>query len=398
MMTVLMISHYSVSDRIRQPLRRGAALLAFLLILTSLAAPTADAQQQDVAFVHGLFGDESSWAGTRTVFEQEFDIRSTNVAYDSKRSIDAAASDYARVVPNGSVFVGHSMGGLISRSVYRQAGSAKVDALVTLGTPHTGAPLATNTGQIDDLADDWIDALAAGPSYQYGSIVGGTLAAIASEFLEGALAIFESFVTGAYDSITDLQPGSAFFQNLGDTRPPVTYAVWSREEPNALWRLADANLSSSGVETGQGIQIKEDATAWYAMMYATAQSNADEYLRKYNDTSWWNLAGLAYYWNRYSKWATIAAGYYDGLEVLTTRIDREWERDIVGVQPSDPSGSGYVREVSDGVVPFSSQAPSFIGPEYRLSARGVNHLEQTSNAETRDRLRYALRQVGVQAR
>lgn len=363
--------------------------LTFSLVLTS------HAQTRDVAFVHGLFGDESSWADTRSVFNQEFDIRSYNQAYDSKESIDQVASGYAATIPSNSIFVGHSMGGLVSRSVFQQYGSQQVDALVTLGTPHTGAPLATNTDRIDDVADDWIDDLAAGPSYQYGGLVGGSLAAIASEALEGALAVFEGIVSGTYDSIQDLQPGSGFFQALGNAAPNVTYAVWSKEKPNALWRLGDASLSDSGVETGSAIQVKEDAQAYYLSMYATAQANADDFLRQYNEASWWNPLRL-YYWERYSYWSSVAAGWYDGLEVLATRIDQEWEEDIVGVGPTDNSGIGYTREVSDGVVPYSSQAPNFVGPEFRLSARGVNHLEQTNNAETRDRLRYALRQLGVE--
>jgi pimeloyl-ACP methyl ester carboxylesterase len=371
--------------------------LTVLLLAAALFAPSSLAQTQDVAFVHGLFGNQDSWADTRSVFSQELDIRSYNQAYNSQTSIDQTAAGYGQGIPNGSIFVGHSMGGLVSRSAYQQQ-PGKVGALVTLGTPHTGAPLAANTDRIDDLADDWVDGLAAGPSYQYGSIVGGTLAAIASEFLEGAISVFESVVSSTFDSIQDLQPGSAFFQNLGTSAPPTTYAVWSREDPNALWRLADASFSDSGVETGSGIQLKEDALAWYTMMYANAQSTADEYLQDYYDTSWWNLVGQAYYWNKYTKWASIASGYYDGIEVLATRIDREWETEIIGVGPNDTSGSGYVREVSDGVVPYSSQAPGFIGPEYQLSARSVNHLEQTQNAETRDRVRFALRQVGVQVR
>jgi pimeloyl-ACP methyl ester carboxylesterase len=377
---------------------RFAGALGFLaLLLLPLLAPHAQAQTKDVAFVHGLFGDEDSWADTRSIFNQEFDIRSYNQAYNSQASIDQTAASYGASIPNGSVFVGHSMGGLISRSTFQQQ-SGKVDALITLGTPHTGAPLAANTGKIDDIADDWVDGLAAGPSYQYGGLIGGTLAAIASEFVESAIFIFETVVSAMFGSIQDLQPGSSFFQSLGTSAPSTTYAVWSREDPNALWRLADARSSSSGIETGDGIQVKENALAWYTMMFANAQSTADEYLQDYYDTSWWNLVGKAYYWNRYSKWATIAAGYYDGVEVLATRIDQEWETEIVGVGPTDGSGSGYVREVSDGVVPYSSQAPSFVGPEFQLSARSVNHLEQTQNAETRDRLRFALRQVGVQVK
>jgi len=381
--------HSHTSTLVRSP-------IAFLILLFAVwtFSPPTQAQTEDVAFVHGLFGNENSWAETRSVFHQEFDIRSYNQPYDSKSSIDQIAAGYGAEVPDGAVYIGHSMGGLVSRSAFDQ-NPDRVDALITLGTPHTGAPLAANTDRIDDLADDWIDGLSAGPSYQYGSIIGGTLAAVASEFLEGALSIIESVVSSTYASIQDLRPESSYFQDLGNATPPATYAVWSREDPNALWRLADASLSDSGVESGDGIQIKEDAVAWYTMMYANAQSTADAYLQDYYDASWWNLVGKAYYWSKYSKWASIAVGYYDGLEVLATRIDRDWETTIVGVGPNDTSGSGYVREVSDGVVPYSSQAPAFIGPEYQLSARGVNHLEQTQNAETRDRLRFALRQIGV---
>ncbi|HHP7237311.1 esterase/lipase family protein, partial [Longibacter sp.] len=277
--------HHSTISLVRSPV----ALFILLFAVATLSPPT-QAQTEDVAFVHGLFGNESSWAETRSLFHQEFDIRSYNQPYDSKSSIDQIAAGYGAEVPDGAVYIGHSMGGLVSRSAFRQ-NPGRVDALITLGTPHTGAPLAANTDRIDDVADDWIDGLSAGPSYQYGSMIGGTLAAIASEFLEGALAIIESVVSSTYASIQDLRPESSYFQDLGHTTPPATYAVWSREDPNALWRLADASLSDSGVETGDGIQIKEDAVAWYTMMYANAQSTADAYLEDYYDASWWNLVG-----------------------------------------------------------------------------------------------------------
>jgi pimeloyl-ACP methyl ester carboxylesterase len=376
--------------------RRLSTFVAFLVFAAALAVPSQAQEEKDVAFVHGLFGDEGSWADTRSVFEREFEVRTFNRAYDSKASIDQIAAGYADGIPDGTIFVGHSMGGLVSRSVYRQTGGDQVPALVTLGTPHTGAPLAQNADRVDDVTSDWIDDLAAGPSYQYGGIIGGTLAEIASSFIEKAIDFIETLVTGGYDSIQDLRPDSEFIGDLGATRPPVTYAIWSKEQPNALWRLADARFSDSGVETGSGIQVKEDAVAYYSMMFGTAQSNAESYYEDYQDAAWWNLAAKSYYWSLYSYWSSVAAGYYDGLQVLTVDIDREWETEIVGVGPTDDSGIGYVREPSDGVVPYSSQAPGFIGPEFRFSARGVNHLEQTNNAETRSRLRQALRQLGVE--
>lgn len=66
--------------------------------------------------------------------------------YFSANSVRANADDLATAIASAGlsrpVIVGHSMGGLMGRALMARKGSDAVRALLTLGTPHAGSPLA----------------------------------------------------------------------------------------------------------------------------------------------------------------------------------------------------------------------------------------------------------------
>ncbi len=125
------------------------------------AFPTAGAHL--VLFLHGLVETESAWRlGGRPTYGERLDSEagttSIFVRYNTGRRIGTNGSDLSDLLEqlvtawpvrvHRITLVGHSMGGLVSRSAAHHAaesGRRWVDLLAdvfTLGTPHLGAPLA----------------------------------------------------------------------------------------------------------------------------------------------------------------------------------------------------------------------------------------------------------------
>ncbi|WP_235581763.1 esterase/lipase family protein [Rhodococcus sp. Leaf278] len=125
------------------------------------AFPTAGAHL--VLFLHGLVETESAWRlGGRPTYGERLDSEagttSIFVRYNTGRRIGTNGSDLSDLLEqlvtawpvrvHRITLVGHSMGGLVSRSAAHHAtesGRRWVDLLTdvfTLGTPHLGAPLA----------------------------------------------------------------------------------------------------------------------------------------------------------------------------------------------------------------------------------------------------------------
>jgi pimeloyl-ACP methyl ester carboxylesterase len=138
---------------------------AVALDQSSLRAAFPQASERIVVFLHGLMGTEFYWDwGAGEVGESygarlSADLGCTPVflRYNSGRhisetgrSIAALLEELVEVWPvqvREMALVGHSMGGLVARSACHQAAAAcrrwprLVGHIVTLGTPHLGAPL-----------------------------------------------------------------------------------------------------------------------------------------------------------------------------------------------------------------------------------------------------------------
>jgi pimeloyl-ACP methyl ester carboxylesterase len=130
-----------------------------------LAAAYPQATPRVAVFLHGLMETEFSWRwGSRatgesygTLLERELGMTSVYVRYNSGRRISENGRSLADLleqvaagwpVPVTEVaLIGHSMGGLVARSAAYQASLDRkvwptvVRRIVSLGTPHMGAPL-----------------------------------------------------------------------------------------------------------------------------------------------------------------------------------------------------------------------------------------------------------------
>jgi pimeloyl-ACP methyl ester carboxylesterase len=131
-----------------------------------LARVFPDARPRLVVFLHGLMETEYAWRiGAResgetygTRLERDLDVTPLYIRFNSGRHVSSNGAALAelldRVVAEWPVevreivLVGHSMGGLVARSACHRAGEdgmawvRLVRHVVSLGTPHMGAPLA----------------------------------------------------------------------------------------------------------------------------------------------------------------------------------------------------------------------------------------------------------------
>lgn len=158
-----------------QPERASAALAALNGVLgdyledsanplaTSMSLrPLVDgATGPALVMLHGLCMNEAQWRRDGADFPAALaalGYRPLGLRYNSGRSIWRNGAELAALLddlPGPLTLVGHSMGGLVIRSAIAQAGRRRwlkrLQRLVTLGTPHQGAPLERGGQQVQQL-------------------------------------------------------------------------------------------------------------------------------------------------------------------------------------------------------------------------------------------------------
>ena len=128
----------------------------------AVAAAFPDAKPRLIVFLHGLMETEFSWGfgGGETYgarLERELGCTAVHVRYNTGRRISANGRSLAELLEaltaawpvsvDEVALVGHSMGGLVSRSACYQAAGEEmawvrgVRHVISLGSPHMGAPL-----------------------------------------------------------------------------------------------------------------------------------------------------------------------------------------------------------------------------------------------------------------
>jgi len=350
-----------------------------------------------VTFLHGLGENGNVWFDVSNNLTSELNINSYRPSYNSSLHINDIVSSDPGLVPSNSVVVAHSMGGLVARKLYQSYASAA--ALITIGTPHTGAPIASRADVTGYLLTKWIGALATPFEHLLG--VGNGLY-IAQNALFGLIqTLMPSIVNREADlsrgSVQDMVPGSEFLQNLNanplSTLPTTHYPIYGDEDWQSMWRLLDAWTTGSGIESGNGYAYEQGLEYTYLTMWAIADLTGGWYFMDYLENYEENPSLAEYALQLAFWWWGIAGDFYDGYYVLANEMQEDWDRDMVG---SKINGLWYS---DDALIPYYSQAPDFVSDERKIQALHVNHREETTlQADAYNAVKSALLSAGVTRR
>ncbi|MEO7190144.1 MAG: hypothetical protein ABI051_03740 [Vicinamibacterales bacterium] len=137
--------------------RWGGTRVVVCVLILAMARGLA-AQDRPVVFLHGLGSNSNGWVDTAERLRQQTAIEPRLPDFNWRKSFQDQAGDVRNrpelAALTAPVLVGHSNGGLVAREWSR---GRHVDGVVTIGTPHRGAPLMPNFFQ-------WTSFNAAAPS------------------------------------------------------------------------------------------------------------------------------------------------------------------------------------------------------------------------------------------
>jgi pimeloyl-ACP methyl ester carboxylesterase len=281
-----------------QPERANAALAALNGVLGDYLEATANplatrmtlqplvdgATGPPLVLLHGLCMNEAQWRREQGKDGVDFPAalaalgyQPLGLRYNSGRAIWRNGAELAELldgVPGPLTLLGHSMGGLVARSAIAQAGRRRwpqrLERLVTLGTPHLGAPLERGGQQVQQLLavsaySRPLAALAARRSAGIRDLRHGSLLE-ADEGVASRVPLPAGVASYAVAATTAKRPSGPPARWLGDGLVPVASALGQHRE--AARRLA---FTDTAVFTGLGhLALQTDAAvlrqlqAWLA--------------------------------------------------------------------------------------------------------------------------------------
>ncbi|MFQ3609752.1 MAG: IPT/TIG domain-containing protein [Chloroherpetonaceae bacterium] len=363
----------------------------------------------NVSFIHGYNSNGAVWNYARGQLQTEFNPTTWRQnSYNTINPISLTAQNSAStLVPfDNTVVIAHSMGGLVAREIRRQQGiNSNIDALITIGTPHRGAPIVNNAqNDLNNLINDWISDLAVGwrrlylsNSWVTNNIVNIFFRIISDHTRNEVLDYFGI----SNPSVTDMRMSSPFLNTLNsapsNTFPFAHYTIRGKEDWLSHWRLGDA-AKNDGTETGEGIEQFTQLNTLYIGWALQLSYEADFYLRLYLSATNWE--DKLYYWQMFSYFQYVMNGFVYGHRALVLLHQAEFNGRLIG--------EGLTRQDidnrnarSDAFIPSWSQTPNFVNSSRQFEAISTNHLEQTgtpNNPEPLARISDALRRPDINLR
>ncbi|MCC7134637.1 MAG: hypothetical protein IT352_18405 [Gemmatimonadales bacterium] len=349
-------------------------------------------------FLHGLLKDQNYWINGSTTLANlnRLTPLRPNTVWREAFSTQAQTLSAALAGVSGVPGIGHSNGGLVARSYVQSMGaSSRINRLLTVGTPHGGAPIITNAANGTALAlllepiNAFTDAtsfyLQYDPNFGIGGVVDPTLWAITTAFsylgqlLNQAPAIMQYVGVPMSDLVApvlpNMMPGSSFLASLNGT------SNLSAEQTRLLNRVA----ISTGISPYEVLLV--------GVLDFSAEWLTIRYIAQYGALLLWD-----YYSAHPNPWlSTNAWRWAHTYEALAT-LDVRWHY-ITGSYVGSVSEAGWTRvfvEENDGLLPLSRTtypgAGNILLPS---SAFYIRHAQQGSNSTVLNRVSLELASMGV---
>jgi pimeloyl-ACP methyl ester carboxylesterase len=231
-----------------------------------------------VVLLHGLCMNEAQWRREGADFPAalaELGYRPLGVRYNSGRPIWRNGADLAALldtVPGPLTLIGHSMGGLVARSAIAQAARRRwpkrLHTLITLGTPHQGAPLERGGQQVQQLLavsaySRPLALLAARRSAGIRDLRHASLLA-ADAGKASCLPLPDGIACYAVAATTSRKPTGSPARWLGDGLVPVNSALGQHRSPARRLAFTDTALFTGlghlGLQTDEA--VLDQLKAW----------------------------------------------------------------------------------------------------------------------------------------
>lgn len=320
-----------------------------------------------LVFQHGFASSGGTW--NRMAFWMKTDQATSNVFlptttwqnyYQDQMSQlrDELTTKYSGAT--STIVIGHSNGGMIGRLLARDPGTTNVHGVVTVGTPHWGAPVATDAAGLARFL-----GLGATGTYLACAFIQGAGCAAAQSLVQTTGVYYVRYGSGV--PVLDQMRYRSYYHALfnGDTEPVQRFGIvsesWSKWQ---AWRmLGDFKCYGDDPFCGGGVRVaKIDRTYHHDLACAVVGGFL----------GWFNSAA----WGAARRCASDAA--------FLKVFDKLYYQHV---------GRG---EGSDGLVPVSSQRYPLI-PEINILRLqdGPSHVGETSHFRTRFTINSAIRQIVI---
>lgn len=205
--------------------RRCVRVFVLALVTTlGVVARPASAEDTPVVFVHGIFSSGDAWRQTAARLASTLRIEPHVVDLNSRDLLENQAAQLHALkggLPSHTIAVAHSQGGLISRQWSR---SKTLGGLLTLGTPHFGAPLSRNALDVIHFNHVLYNLFGLVSTWGYDTEVGWVVAALSHYVANGlqlssgvAARLLSTVAVSGYVPVApQLAPGSNLLVTLND--------------------------------------------------------------------------------------------------------------------------------------------------------------------------------------
>lgn len=316
-------------------------IIAACLVTVCAWPSAAAAQATPTAFVHGFGAEASDWAATADRLKKRVAIAPQLPKMPWREKFENQGKQLQSQLgslPTNTIAVGHSNGGVVSREWARLR---QLGGIVTIGTPHKGAPIIANlagwaafTGSTRGMVNQVFSAFTYGTDWTWVFAIVESALLVASDYSLWSLTNLISVlgVTTATPVMPQMAPGSSYLTSLNSS------SNLSKEASRAPKRVGIVSVASNFYTAGPARAIAPDqADAIATTMYA--------------------VAGTLLYWGNYIL-INASPSDFDATDQALALIAAADQ--ILAIDPM------YCRMVSridlaaceqnDGLVPVSSQA------------------------------------------